>query len=78
MPNIETATFTYTPSDLPSLTFAWSGGPYIDVYRSLPFGIGEIVDSINVWNPSTNRPIIDVSQEAFKLACAMWLSGRVS
>lgn len=63
------ARFTYTPEDHEYLTFAWEGGPYIDIF------VGEDEfprETIHVWDYGTDRPRIPVTSESFIAECEEW------
>lgn len=73
MPAPDTAAYTYKHEDY-GLTFAWEGGPYIDVW---PAGSDYPTDTINVWDYATDAPTIDETQKDFEAACEDWLNDEI-
>lgn len=58
--------FTYRAG---GLSFAWEGGPYIDVIYK-----GQAFEVINVWDYATGTPAIPVTRHGFVGAVKQWLS----
>lgn len=60
-----TARMEYTNDDL-GIVARWHGGAYIDVYDTTwNGGLSAPLAAINVWNYTTDRPVIASTLEAF-------------
>lgn len=69
------AKFTYTPEEHDYLTFAWDGGPYIDIYSGEEEAPRE---NINVWDYESDVSIIAPDVEEFRARCDEWIDDNAA